>query len=107
MKKFQFFVVCLLMVTFTATSVMAAGGNWKKGKKVYKDTCQTCHERGGEGGLLKPAKKTIAQWQRFFDKEKHAAKPEVWNKLSEKDLANLLEYFKKYAADANQAQTCG
>ena len=56
---------------------------------------------------MKPAKKTIAQWQRFFDKEQHSDKPEVWKMLSDKDRENLLEYFKKYAADARQAQTCG
>lgn len=106
MKKFQFFVICLLIMAFTASPVFARG-NWKKGKRVYKETCITCHERGGEGGLMKPAKKTIAQWQRFFDKEQHRDKPEVWKMLSDKDRENLLEYFKKYAADARQAQTCG
>lgn len=49
----------------------AEGGNPKKGKHLYKKECKACHSQGGEGGELTPMSKTMSQWDRFFDKDKH------------------------------------
>ncbi|WP_297896340.1 cytochrome c [Shewanella sp.] len=85
----------------------AEGGNPKKGKHLYKKECKACHGQGGEGGELTPMAKTMGQWDRFFDKDKHKNKPEVFNNLSEQDLKDIQQFLYDHAADSDQPQTCG
>ncbi len=53
--------------------VFAAGedeGNWRLGRIYYRTVCTACHkEMTGEG--VSPASKTIAEWQAYFDADKH------------------------------------
>jgi cytochrome c5 len=101
-------IAILATITFCATAVLAAeGGNPKKGKYLYKKECKTCHVAGAEGGALTPLSKTMSQWDRFFDRDKHQAKPEVWTGFSEKDLKDIQQFLFDHAADSDQPQTCG
>ena len=106
MKSFIKPVIFLTLVTFIATSVLAAeGGNPRKGKHLFKKTCKTCHSSGAEGGEVTPMTKTQAQWDRIFDKKKHDE--ESWKNLSEQDLKDIQQFLFDHAADSPQPQTCG
>lgn len=98
-----FAILCLC-----ATSALAAeGGNPKKGKYLYKKNCKSCHVAEAEGGALTPLSKTMSQWDRFFDRDKHQAKPDVWTEFSEQDLKDVQQFLYDHAADSDQPQTCG
>ncbi len=104
---FKVLAACLL-VAFVATSALAVtGGNPKKGKYLYKKNCKSCHAEGAEGGNLTPLSKTMVQWDRFFERDKHAAKPEVFQGMSEQDLLDIQQFLYDHAADGPQPQTCG
>jgi cytochrome c5 len=108
MKNVVKLFACFALVIFAATAVLAAqGGNPKKGKYLYKKECRVCHDDGGEGGKLTPMTKTQAQWNRFFDKDKHKAKPEALKKFSDQDLKDIQQYLFDHAADSDQPETCG
>lgn len=107
MKKFTKIAAILAVLAFAATSAMAIeGGNPKKGKYLYKKTCKTCHSEGGEGGKLTPLSKTMKQWDRFFKKNAHKAKPEAFE-MKSKDLLDVQQFLYDHAADSDQPQTCG
>ncbi|ABM01381.1 cytochrome c [Shewanella amazonensis] len=98
----------LLLGLILGSSAMAAdGGNPKKGKHLYKKECKTCHSKGDAAGELTPMSKTMAQWDRFFEKDMHKGKPEVFQKLSEQELKDVQQFLYDHAADSDQPQTCG
>ena len=106
MKSFIKSVIFLTLLTFIATSALAAeGGNPRKGKHLFKKTCKTCHSSGGDGGEVTPMTKTQAQWDRMFKKKKHDE--ESWKTLSEQDLKDIQQILFDHAADSPQPQTCG
>jgi cytochrome c5 len=108
MKSSAKLIACLALVAFAATSALAAqGGNPKKGKYLFKKECKSCHVDGAEGKKLTPLSKTQAQWDRFFDKDKHKAKPEVFKKFSDQDLKDMQQFLFDHAADSDQPETCG
>jgi len=105
MKHVKTAVIVLVAMSLAATSAHAA--NWRKGKNLFKDNCLACHDGSGEATKVSPGDKTKAQWERFFDRDKHEAKPEVFKQLSEKDLDNLKTYLNKYSSDSAKPGTCG
>jgi cytochrome c5 len=108
MHKLSRLLIALLLVAFAASSVLAAeGGNPKKGKYLFKKHCKTCHVEGGQSEALTPLSKTQAQWDRFFERDKHEKKPEVLEGLSEQDLKDIQQFLFDHAADSPQPQTCG
>jgi cytochrome c5 len=101
-------ILALSVVAFLATSALAVeGGNPKKGKYLYKKNCKICHVEGKAGGELTPLSKTQAQWDRFFQENKHQVKPEVMKDLSQKDILDIWQFLYDHAADSPQPQTCG
>lgn len=86
-------------------------GSDKKGKYWFKKTCKTCHGKDSEGGELTPMSKTIKQWQRVFDKDRHFKTDEKTESLSESFEAEQLIHIKTFlinhAADSDQPETCG
>lgn len=108
MKNAAKLIACFALMAFAATTAWAAqGGNPKKGKYLYKKECKACHEERGEGGKLTPLSKTQAQWDRFFVKDKHKAKPEALQKFSEEELKDIQQFLFDHAADSDQPETCG
>lgn len=99
-------MVGLILVAFCVTSALAVeGGNPKKGKYLFKKNCKTCHTDGAEGGVITPLNKTMSQWDRFFDKNKH---PEgAWDDFAEKDLLDINQFLFDHAVDSDQPETCG
>ncbi|WP_345881479.1 cytochrome c [Shewanella algae] len=98
----------LLLACALATGATAAdGGNPKKGKHLYKKVCKECHSKAGIGGELTPMSKTMSQWDRFFARDKHKAKPEAFQPLTEQELKDIQQFLYDHAADSDQPQTCG
>ena len=106
MTKFRFFIACLALLTLVATSAFA-GVNWRRGHYLFKHNCRTCHIAGGSAKALSPVSNTRAQWDRFIETNKHQVKPEVWQKLSDKDIKGLKLLLEKYSAYSPQPATCG
>jgi hypothetical protein len=50
---------------------------------------------------------TQAQWDRFFDKDKHKAKPDAFKKFSDQDVKDIQQFLFDHAADSDQPETCG
>ncbi len=96
-----------IFAMLASAAVAIEGGNPKKGKYLYKKTCKTCHSEAGEGGKLTPLSKTMSQWDRFFEKDKHSAKPEVLKNMSPQDALDIQQFLYDHAADSDQPQTCG
>lgn len=108
MKTLSKVIAISSLVAFCASAALAAeGGNPKKGKYLFKKSCKSCHEAGAEGGAITPLSKTMSQWDRFFDRDKHKGKPEVWGQFSEQDLKDIQQFLFDHAADSDQPQTCG
>lgn len=108
MKNLGKVIACLALCIFAASAAFAVdGGNPKKGKYLYKKSCKACHVEGAEGGALTPLNKTQAQWDRFFEKDKHSAKASAWSDLSEQDLLDIQQFLFDHAADSDQPETCG
>ena len=105
MKRLLQILTILVVVAALASPVVAASS--RKGKKVFKKSCKTCHTRKGEGGKLSPLQKTMAQWRLYFKKDQHKDNPEIWEGMSKKDQKNLLKFFLDFALDADQPETCG
>lgn len=105
MKRLMQILTVFVVVAALASPVVAASS--RKGKKVFKKSCKTCHTRKGEGGKLSPLAKTMAQWRLYFKKDQHGDKPEIWQGMSKKDRQNLLKFFLDFALDADQPETCG
>lgn len=105
MKRFISLFIILAMV-FALTSISYAASS-RRGKKVFVKICEACHVKGSEAGKLKPSKKTMAQWKKFIDKNRHKADKGILDDMSEKDRKNLLKFLQEYALDADIAETCG
>ncbi len=93
------------LVMILASPVLAASS--RRGKRVFKKNCKTCHTRKGEGGKLSPLQKTQAQWRIYFKKNHHQDKPEIWQGMSKKQRKDLLKFFLDFALDSDQPETCG
>jgi cytochrome c5 len=96
----------IIAMVFALTSVAYAASS-RRGKKVFAKVCESCHVRGSEAGRLKPSKKTMAQWKRFVNKNKHEADEAVLEEMSKKDKRNLIKFLQDYALDADTIETCG
>ena len=105
MKRFISLTMIIIMV-FALTSVSYAASA-RRGKKVFAKVCEACHVKGSDAGKIKPSKKTMAQWKRFVDNNKHSADERVLEEMSEKDRKNLLKFLQDYALDADTIETCG
>lgn len=108
MKQSAKILSLLLTGVLIATlAVASSGGNPKKGKYLYKKSCKSCHGDGTEGKKLTPLSKTQAQWNRFFEKDKHKDKADAWTQFGEQDLKDIQQFLFDHAADSDQPETCG
>lgn len=105
MKRLFQILTIMVVVIALASPVVAASS--RRGKKVYKKNCKSCHTRSGEGGKLSPLQKTQAQWRTYFKKDQHKIKPQIWPGMSEKERKDMLKFFLDFALDSDQPETCG
>lgn len=97
----------LIFAMVLAVTSVAYAASARQGKKVFAKVCEACHVRGGDSGKIKPSSKTMAQWKRFIEKNKHDVDKKVLDDMSEKDRKNLLKFLQDYALDAETIETCG
>ena len=110
----------------------AVQGSVSKGKYFFKKTCKPCHTAKDEGGEITPISKTMAQWERYFDRETHrkfeengetvkesieaVAGDEKIDAIEDQDernqqlqekLLHIRTFLIHHAADSDQPETCG
>ncbi len=108
MKNTAKILIMLMIVVFTATSALAVkGGNPKKGKYLYKKHCKACHSEGSAGGELTPMSKTMSQWDRMLEKNKHKGGQEAWDNMKPQEIKDINQFLFDHAADSPSPQTCG
>ena len=72
-KNLIFSLLLLPLLSFTAPTINAADGNWKKGRIYYRMVCTECHKSDAGGGeAISPATRTKAEWATYFEADKHA-----------------------------------
>lgn len=111
MKKIFIVLFCSVTIfSFSALALDRKAGKVENGKKIFKETCKSCHN-GKKAKKLTPSRKMRAQWKRYLKDNqkklarKHAAK-DVTVKLSEEELNNLWAFLYVGAMDSEKPQTC-
>lgn len=100
-------VMALLFLGVTAV-MSGQKGNEAKGKFYFKQTCKTCHAKGGEGKEVTPMSKTQVQWDRYFLAGKHNKGTEPLTKhLTAEQLRDVQVFLYNHAVDSPQPETCG
>ena len=111
LKSLNVFCLTLLFVSLFIVTVSQAsieGGNAKSGKALAKEKCKYCHVTGADGGTMTPLSKTQRQWERFYKKDKHnKLAPGAWDKISQKEHIDIMQFMYDHAADSPQPATCG
>lgn len=102
-------LIVLLFATLLAASLALAaeGGNPKKGKFLFKKNCKQCHIADAACGEVTPLTKTQAQWDRFFETDKHSKNPDAVKNVSPEEMKDIQQFLFDHAADSDQPQTCG
>ncbi len=98
-------IVILAAIVLIAGSISMVRAD--AGKNVFTNKCCSCHRAGGEAAAVSPSKYAGIQWQRFFDKNKHAKKKDIQDQFSPADLAEVKDYLVSHAADSDQPETLG
>ena len=94
--------------TFSAAISGEKKGNQAKGRYYFRQTCKTCHTKGNAGGEVTPLSKTMAQWESYFNADKHNKRTEPITKVIPADQINDVHaYLVAHAADSLQPETCG
>ena len=113
-RKILFLTMAVfLLVVWTGIGFAGdmSGGNERKGQYTYRKVFNECYKRGEIASSLpaiSPSDKTMAQWERIFEKKKFDGFKcaEEWNKLSEQDLLDIYAYLHGHAADSPTPAKC-
>jgi hypothetical protein len=94
---------------FIGLSVAGKKGNSRKGKYLFRKNCRVCHRPGGKAEEMGPVQKTTEEWESIFapDKYKEFKCKSEWEKLSEQDLLDMLQYLSDGASDSKVPRGCG
>ena len=112
-KKLIVLAMVVMFVLSGATVLFAQGpdGNKRKGKYTYKNVYKACAARGevqSKIPVISPSDKTMAQWERIFEKKKFDLFKcnDEWSKLSEEGIKDIYSYLYNYAADSPTPAKC-
>jgi mono/diheme cytochrome c family protein len=99
----------LFSLCFLGLSVAGNKGNSRKGKYLFRKNCRVCHRPGGKAEELGPIQKQTEEWESIFapDKYKEFKCKSEWEKLSEQDLLDMLQYLSDGASDSKVPRGCG
>ena len=90
------------------TNAPGGKGNEGKGRYYFRETCKSCHSKGGAGGEITPLNKTMAQWRAYFAAGKHNHGKEPLSKvMTDEQLRDVTTYLVANGADSLQPETCG
>lgn len=104
--KHLLIATCLLLAALFSTQAFAKP-NQREGKDIFLKQCTACHAKNKSARELHPNSKTQMQWRRFFKRDMHKAQPDVWKKLTDKELDSLWIYLYNGALDGDRPETCG
>jgi cytochrome c553 len=106
LKRVITLVLALFVLAGSLGLAMAAEGNSRKGKYLFRKNCRACHVENGQAKDLSPMDLTQAQWkQTFADPAKLKCKDE-WAKLSKQDLSDIEVYMVEGAKDSPTPAKC-
>jgi len=71
-KLLPLFIAALVLASLAASAADPAG-DWKRGRIYYRMVCTACHQAKADM-KISPMERTIAEWQAFFDADKHGSK---------------------------------
>ncbi|WP_027183628.1 c-type cytochrome [Desulfovibrio inopinatus] len=97
------FVVSLVAVALAAES---PGGNFRKGKYLFRKNCRSCHAEGAAAKDLSPADKTQAEWTALFKDASAIPCHADWKGLSESDQLDIFTYMHDFAKDSPSPAKC-
>lgn len=108
MNAIRTFTVLIITTALAVSLALASeGGNPKKGKFLFKKNCKECHITGAACGEVTPLTKTQAQWDRFFETDKHVKNPDAVKNITPEEMKDIQQFLFDHAADSDQPQTCG
>ena len=100
-------IITLSLLPAVAGMVMAGEeGNARKGKYLFRKNCRTCHVEDGSAKELSPISKTQAKWEDAFKKADTLKCAAEWQKLSEKDIADMHAHLWGHAFDSPSPAKC-
>lgn len=109
-RKFILILFTILFsFCFLGLSMAGQKANARKGKLLFRKSCRVCHREGGKAQAMGPYDKKVKEWECLFAKDKYKeykCKAE-WEKLSEQDLCDILQYLFDGAVDSPVPRGCG
>jgi len=108
-KTILILLTILMSFFFIAAGIAGEQGNTRKGKYLFRKGCRACHKPGGKAQVMGPYYKKVKEWESVCtpDKYKEFKCKAEWEKLSEQDLRDLLQYLIDGASDSEVPRGCG
>lgn len=78
-----------------------------KGKNLFVQRCGQCHKQGGEAPTFAATKYAGAQWERFFERNKHKRKKDISSLISAEEQQKVKKYLVNHAVDSDQPEAVG
>ena len=100
----KIFIIKTIGLCFFLPFVLHASDT-RKGKKIWTDSCVSCHTSKSNNGPTVASYFAASQWKRFIETNRHKKIQEIV--LSKEDLEYVLEYLKKHAADSDSPEVAG
>jgi mono/diheme cytochrome c family protein len=96
--------VILVLGAFSLAFALG-GGNYRKGKYLFRKNCRSCHAEGQTAKDLSPINFTQKEWTQVFT-DKNTKCQDEWSKLKDKDLNDIYTYMYKHAKDSPTPAKC-
>lgn len=91
------YLLTIFLFVFCFASTSFAFGNWKAGKKIFKQDCASCHKRGGTAQKIKIPDYTQTEWIKFVRDNTSKQHEATLEKLDPDSIQHLMQYLLKYA----------
>ena len=103
------FIIILFSLCIIVPSIAGERGNARKGKYIFRSNCRPCHRAGGKARPMGPYQRKIKEWESIFakDKYKEFKCKNAWEKLSQQELLDMLQYMRDGAIDSKVPRGCG
>ena len=100
-------ILLFLVFTVCAGSAGLLSSFALDGKQLFDGKCGSCHGSAGTTPAFAPTKFASAQWQRFFEREKHQRKKDISSLLTAEELKVVQEYLMSHAAVSDRPEAVG
>ena len=95
------------MVLFLFISYYPSFSHGETGKEVFQAKCGACHGKGGDAPDFSPVKYARAQWKGFFEKNRHARRTDISDKVSPSEMEVVKIYLMDHGADSDLPVAAG